>query len=271
MRILSGDLTFFDSVIETEGDERIGIFATRYISGRDNIIANIDLGWRRKYIIAAQHCYLVRQKNNEFRWEKIDFEEGGEGLYTRKDLKLLPYLKSKGIKCHYRNRREHKGNPSWKYVMDSFDTIISQNGYLQRLENGSVRLNEDDYYSYCMYKTCVNYKRGQLIIDGKKVKRWRFEDDMWKCKSMISWVKKSFRQEQQLSNEEFMSLADKWSQEAMKTLERYISPVFVEFYDGSRFEEVTPSAKEFLKGNTKTIIVGEPKIIRKTPKDRGII
>ena len=84
MEFLSGTLTFFDSVIEIEGDERIGIFKTTWIPEKDNIIAKIDLGWRRKYIVAAQQCYLVRQKNNEFRWEKMDFEEGGEYWYTKK-------------------------------------------------------------------------------------------------------------------------------------------------------------------------------------------
>ena len=263
MEFLSGELCFFDPVIEIENDERIGFFETHPIPKGDFRFINIDLGWGRKWVVCSKSCYLVWIKGNGLRWEKIDFEENDENPYKIKDLKLLPYLKSKSLKCRYRKSNEHDG----VYFSECFDSIISKNGYLQRLENGSVRLNERDPYSYVMHKTCVNYERGHLVIDGKEVKRWGFNDDMWECKSMISWVKKSFRHEQRLSIEEFMSLADKWSKEAMGKLERYVSPVFVEFYDGSRFEEITPCAKKFLKENIKIIIFGEPKEKRKKIKE----
>lgn len=260
MEILSGTLFSFDPVIEIEGNESIAVMGMWPGSRKNYIYVAIDFGRKGKCGVYAESYYIVRIKDNELCWEKIDFEDNDENSHTRKDLILLPYLKSKGIKCHYRNSNERKGETSCVDEVEAFDTIISKNGYLQRLENKSVRLDKDDFLYY-MRKTYVNYKRGQLIIDGKEVKRWGFDDDMWECKGLISWVKKSFEQEQRLSIEDFMSLADQWSKDAMEELERYVSPVFIEFYDGSRFEEVTPSAKEFLKGDIITIILKNIEVI----------
>lgn len=263
MEILSGRLWLLDDIIEADGDETIGLLESQPCPSGTSKIILINLGRRGMFTIFTTACFLIQIKNNETRLEKIEFEELNEDIYFENELKLLPYLQSKGINCRYRKN----GKYNVRFSYERTEVILSENGYLQVKPNGSIIIKVDDNYFLQMYKTDVNYKRGQLTIDGKEVKRWGFEDDMTECKDMAFWVKNSFQYKQQLSMEEFMSLADKWSKVAMKRFERYISPVFVEFYDGSRFEEITPSAKEFLKGDTKTIIFRDTKGRNKTEID----
>ena len=236
MKILLGELYFFDPVIVIEGDEQVGLFCTRSTSNEETkpTFVNINLESRGYYIISTEMCYLVRIKDNELYFEKVDFEYG-EGMFAKSPLNLLSYFKSKGIKCHYRDHGEYKGKSLISYMAVSCDAIISENGYLQRFKNDDITFNDCNDAVHYMYKTCVNYKSGQLTIDGKEVKRWGFKDDMWECDSMISWAKKSFRQKQQLSIDELKSLADQWRKDAMEKSKSRVSSVHVEFCDGSQF------------------------------------
>lgn len=263
MEILSGRLWLLDDIIEADGDEKIGLLESRPCPSGTSKIILIHLGRRGMFTIFTTACYLIRMKNNETRLEKIEFEELNEDIYFENELKLLPYLQSKGINCRYRKDGKYNAGFSYKGTK----VIFSENGCLRVEQNGSIIIKEGDNYFLQMYKTDVNYKRGQLTIDGKEVKCWGFEDNVMGCRDLALWVEDSFQRKQKLSMEEFMGFADKWSKVAMRILERYISPVFIEFYDGSRFEEITPSAKEFLKGNTKTIIFKDTKGRNKTEID----
>ena len=87
----------------------------------------INLGMRRIIKVPHEDAYLILESSKELIIEKLE----------HKEIKLVDYLRNKGIKCHtaanYSKGHYAGWLPMWMYSLNGRSAIFSENGYaLQR-------------------------------------------------------------------------------------------------------------------------------------------